>query len=129
MGATLYASDLPLTATDAADTTAAAETTEDGARYRLLSIDSAAAPAGCAGRDWFVYRIMQGENAITGFRQGDRSTVGADVETIVAALNGRRDWKKGKSESKVRTRAAAAQARAATANNSKDATEGKDAEE
>jgi hypothetical protein len=98
------------------DTNAAIATNDsDDERYRLLSIDSVATPAGCAGRDWFVYRIVQGVNSITGFRQGDRSTVGADVETIVAALNGRRDWKKGKSESKVRGRVAAAQARAAAA--------------
>ncbi len=124
MGATLTVSNLPLTASAGAETAEA-----DAARYRLVSIDSAAAPEGCTGRDWFAYRIVQGENTIAGFRQGDRSTVGADVETIVAGLNGRRDWKKGKSDSKVRTRAAAAQARAATANGSKDANEGKDAEE
>ena len=101
----------------------AAAVEADDERYRLVSIDSVATPAGCAGRDWFVYRIVQGVNAITGFRQGDRATVGVDVETIVAALNGRRDWKKGKSESKVRSRAAAAQARAATAAESKGAEE------
>ena len=69
---------------------------EDRDRYRLLSIDAVATPAGCAGRDWFVYRIVQGENAITGYRQGSRVAVGAEVDAIIAALNGRREWKKPK---------------------------------
>jgi hypothetical protein len=80
----------------------------DEERYRLVSIDSVKTPEGCAGRDWFVYRIEQGKNAITGYRRGDRDKVGADVDTIVAALNGRREWAKRKPESKAHRRAAAA---------------------
>ena len=49
------------------------EETIDAERYRLVSIEAAGAPAGCAGRDWFVYRILQGVNAITGYRQGSRA--------------------------------------------------------
>ena len=77
-------------------------------RYRLISIETAHAPEGCAGRDWFVYRITQGDNAITGYRRGSREKVSADVETIVTALNGRRQWAKSKTDSKANRRAAAA---------------------
>ena len=77
-------------------------------RYRLISIETAHAPEGCAGRDWFVYRITQGDNAITGYRRGSREKVSADVETIVTALNGRRQWANSKTDSKANLRAAAA---------------------
>jgi hypothetical protein len=69
---------------------------EDAERYRLVSIEAAGAPPGCAGRDWFVYRILQGANAITGYRQGNRAQVAAEVETILNGLNGRRRWSSNK---------------------------------
>jgi hypothetical protein len=65
--------------------------------YRLISIDAVRAPEGCMGSDWHVYRIAQGGNGITGYRSGDLERVKADVETIVTALNERRQWTKGKS--------------------------------
>jgi hypothetical protein len=74
--------------------------------YRLVSVESVRAPAGCAGRDWFVYRIAQGANDITGYRRGDRAAVNAEVETIVAGLNGRRSWAKSKPSSRAQRRAA-----------------------
>lgn len=74
--------------------------------YRLLSVESVRAPEGCAGKDWFVYRIAQGMNEITGYRRGDRSAVSAEVETIVAGLNGRRSWAKSKPTSRAQRRAA-----------------------
>jgi hypothetical protein len=74
--------------------------------YRLLSIESVHAPEGCAGRDWFVYRIAQGANEITGYRRGERAAVSAEVETIVAGLNGRRSWAKSKPTSRAQRRAA-----------------------
>jgi hypothetical protein len=80
----------------------------DDERYRLLSIEGVRAPEGCTGKDWFVYRITQGQNAITGYRHGDLEKVSADVDTIVTALNGRREWKKSKPDSKAHRRAAAA---------------------
>ncbi len=61
-----------------------------GEDFKLISIDATPAPSGCVGRDWFVYRIAQGHNVITGYRQGTLATASADVETIVTALNGRR---------------------------------------
>jgi hypothetical protein len=75
---------------------------EDAERYRLVSIEAARAPDGCAGRDWFVYRILQGVNAITGYRQGSRAQVSSEVETILAGLNGRRRWSSSKPVSRSR---------------------------
>jgi hypothetical protein len=75
---------------------------EDAERYRLVSIEAARAPDGCAGRDWFVYRILQGVNAITGYRQGSRAQVSSEVETILAGLNGRRRWSSSKPTSRSR---------------------------
>jgi len=75
--------------------------------YELVSVESAKAPEGCAGRDWFVYRIGQGVNEITGYRQGNRESVRADAETIVVALNERREWRKSKQLPKTRRRTGA----------------------
>jgi hypothetical protein len=72
----------------------------DGERYRLISIAAVRAPEGCVGRDWHVYRIVQGENGITGYRRGDLSHVRTDVEAIVTALNERRQRTKSKATSK-----------------------------
>ena len=73
-------------------------------RYRVISIGAVRAPEGCAGADWLSYRIAQGHNEITGYRRGTLESVRAIVETIVAALNSRRDW--GKSEPKSHRRVA-----------------------
>jgi hypothetical protein len=80
----------------------------DDVAYRLVSVESAEAPEGCAGLDWFVYRISRGVDGITGYRRGDRESVRADAETIVVALNERREWKKSKLTPKERRRTAAA---------------------
>lgn len=61
-----------------------------GEDFKLISIDATPAPSGFVGRDWFVYRIAQGKNVITGYRQGNLAAVSADVKTIVTALNDRR---------------------------------------
>ena len=73
-------------------------------RYRVISIGAVRAPEGCAGADWLSYRITQGSNEITGYRRGTLESVRAVVDTIVAALNSRRDW--GKSEPKSHRRVA-----------------------
>jgi hypothetical protein len=85
----------------------------DDEQYRLISIDAACAPEGCAGNNWHIYRIAQGANGITGYRRGDLAHVRADVEAIVTALNGRRQWTKSKATSMSQRRAAAAARRAA----------------
>jgi hypothetical protein len=81
--------------------------------YRLISIDAAEAPDGCSGGDWFVYRIAQGGNDITGYRCGSLERVSADVQAIVASLNGRRNWTKTKPVTDRERRAATAARKAA----------------
>lgn len=84
---------------------------EDGAAYRLLSIEATSSPSGCTGQDWLVYRIAQGDNVITGYRQGELKTVSAEVKSIVEALNQRRGSTKGRTGPKPgrpRSEAAAA---------------------
>jgi hypothetical protein len=103
-------------AVETSDTRAAVDESGNDTRgegYRLVSIEAVRAPPGCGGKDWFVYRITQGENAITGYRRGDRDRVGAEVDTIVAGLNGRREWTKRKKDAKGERRAAAARRAAA----------------
>lgn len=57
--------------------------------YRLVSIESASAPASGLGDDWLVYRIARGANVVTGYRRGTRARVTFDVERIVEAFNER----------------------------------------
>lgn len=76
--------------------------------FRLVSIEPTRAPDGGTGRDWFVYRIAQGANLITGYRQGDLRATTAEVERIVAGLNERRVGSKGRPGPKPKTSAAAA---------------------
>lgn len=83
-----------------------------GEAFRLVGVESVTTPEGCSGADWFVYRIAQGANAITGYRRGNRESVSGEAETIVVALNERREWKKSKL-SPADKRKAAALARAA----------------
>jgi hypothetical protein len=64
--------------------------------YRLVGIEPVRTPEGCTGRDWLLYRIAQGDNMITGYRQGDLRAATADVEKIVVALNERRAAGKGR---------------------------------
>jgi hypothetical protein len=84
----------------------------DDTCYRLISIDTADAPEGCTGEDWFVYQIAQGANGITGYRCGSLESVSADVRSIVTSLNGRRNWPKIKSTSDRQRRANSAARRA-----------------
>jgi hypothetical protein len=79
----------------------------DAERYQLLSVENVQAPEGCAGRDWFVYRIAQGANAITGYQRGNPESVRLGVEAIVVGLNGRRAWGQKKAAGAHRGRSAA----------------------
>jgi hypothetical protein len=63
---------------------------EDDERYQLESVNTTSTPTGCTGRDWFVYRISQGRNLITGYRRGESKAVRLEVEQIVVGLNERR---------------------------------------
>jgi len=80
----------------------------DEKRYRLVALDPVQAPEGCAGANWFVYRIAQGPNDITGYRSGAREAVRAQVDAIVDGLNERRSQIRPKSKA---TRRAASQIR------------------
>jgi len=62
----------------------------DSERFRLISIGASRAPSGVTGHDWFMYRIAQGSNIITGYLRGELKTASAQVETIVTSLNERR---------------------------------------
>ena len=95
-------------AVDGQDGAARPDDGADDERYRLISISAADAPEGCTGANWFVYRITQGTNGITGYRRGPLENVNADVQSIVTALNGRRQWGNTKTPSKYQRRAAAA---------------------
>ena len=101
------------TALEEGDGAARPEHKVDDERYRLISIDAVRAPEGCTGTDWHIYKIARGENGITGYRHGELARVTTDVEAIVIALNGRRQWTKTKAPSKYQRRAAAAARRAA----------------
>jgi hypothetical protein len=85
-----------LTASPPRDSAAPAAGAEDEERFQLVSITATSAPPECTGRDWHVYRISQGGNVITGYRQGDPKAVRAEVEQIVVGLNERRVSRKSR---------------------------------
>ena len=98
---------------EASDVAAPSDDKADGERYRLLSIDAVRTPKGCTGSDWYAYRIAQGDNGITGYRRGNLARVTVEVESIVTALNARRQWAKEKPSTKRRRLAPPAARRAA----------------
>ena len=80
----------------AAQVLASAEAQEAEGAYRLLAIEPTKAPDDSGGKDWFSYRISQGENLIRGFKRGSKATVTAEVEQIVVSLNERRGVRRGR---------------------------------
>ena len=64
--------------------------------YELVSVKRSAPPAGSDGNDWFRYRISQGTNTITGYRQGDLAAIEASLKETVIALNERRSPRRGR---------------------------------
>ena len=83
-------------AATAAQALASAEAQEAEGAYRLLAIEPAKAPDDSGGKDWFAYRISQGENMIRGFKRGTKASVTAEVEQIVVSLNDRRGVRRGR---------------------------------
>jgi hypothetical protein len=73
-----------------------------------VAVEPVRTPEGCTGRDWHVYRITQGGNVITGYRQGDLRAATSEVERIVVGLNERRVASKGRPGPKPKGSAAAA---------------------
>jgi hypothetical protein len=67
-GRPLLRSDYPSTNASGTEAKNSARDDEvgDDRSYRLVSINAAHAPDGCSGGDWFVHRIAQGGNGITG---------------------------------------------------------------
>ena len=62
----------------------------------MLVSEPTKAPDGSGGRDWFAYRITQGENLIRGYKRGSKETVTSEVEQIVVSLNERRMVRRGR---------------------------------
>jgi len=65
-------------------------------KYQLDGIEKAKAPNGGDGKDWFRYTITQGQNRITGYKQGSQRAVTKAIKQIVLDLNERRGGKKGR---------------------------------
>ena len=65
-------------------------------QYELENIEKAKAPDGGSGTGWFRYTIIQGQNTITGYRQGSQRTVTRAIKDIVIELNERRVGKRGR---------------------------------
>lgn len=64
--------------------------------YLLVSVLAAPAPAGATGSSWHRYEILQGFNRIVGYRQGAVEGVTTAVEALVAQLNERRIFSRGR---------------------------------
>lgn len=64
--------------------------------YQLVSVTKSAPPAGSDGSGWFKYRIAQGTNTITGYRQGERASIEASLKETVVLLNERRSPRRGR---------------------------------
>lgn len=64
--------------------------------YELVSVQESSPPAGSEGSGWFSYRIAQGTNTITGYRQGTRTSIEAELRETVVALNERRSPRRGR---------------------------------
>jgi hypothetical protein len=64
--------------------------------FQLGAIERTKAPAGAAGDNWCRYKIEQGPNTITGYRQGSPRTVKKAVADIITDLNERRAGRRGR---------------------------------
>jgi len=64
--------------------------------FELVSVQKSSAPDGGEGGNWFSYRIAQGTNMITGYRQGNLTAIKAALQETVVALNERRSPKRGR---------------------------------
>ena len=64
--------------------------------YLLVSVLAVPTPAGVTGSSWHRYEIRQGSNHIVGYRQGGVERVTTAVEELVAQLNERRIFSRGR---------------------------------
>jgi hypothetical protein len=67
-----------------------------GGAFVLVSFARAPSPDGSDAKDWIHYQIAQGDNIVSGYRQGDVGPVRAYVERVVDALNERRALRRGR---------------------------------
>ena len=67
-----------------------------GEPFELFDIEESQAPGDGIPGTWFRYRITQGDNVITGLRQGSRTSVTLALEAVVEALNERRVGRRGR---------------------------------
>ena len=64
--------------------------------YKIVSVQPTEPPTNVDGTNWHSYLIMQGTNAIRGYRQGSLSSVTKAVKELVFLLNERRAGKRGR---------------------------------
>ncbi len=64
--------------------------------FELLDVEESPAPGDGMPGTWFTYTITQGDNVITGQRNGSRAAVILDLEAVVEALNERRVGRRGR---------------------------------
>jgi hypothetical protein len=76
--------------------------------YEILSVEPAEAPYGLDGSGWHRYVIVQGDNKISGYRQGSLNSIRQSVEEIVMRLNERRVGKRGRVHIDMSTRSKSA---------------------
>lgn len=67
-----------------------------GERFELFVVEESDAPGDGVPGTWYRYTITQGNNVITGMRQGSRAAVTRAVTEIVEALNERRVGRRGR---------------------------------
>ena len=67
-----------------------------GKPFKLFLVEEGQAPGNGVPGTWFRYTISQGDNIITGVRQGSKAAVMLALEETVAALNERRVGRRGK---------------------------------
>lgn len=64
--------------------------------YAIVSVEPTDPPGDMVGAGWHCYVIVQGNNTIRGYQQGNIKSVTRAVEEIVARLNERRYGKSGR---------------------------------
>ena len=64
--------------------------------YVLKAVLKSDAPSGSDGENWIKYEITQGNNVITGYRQGSVTAIKRVAEEIVVGLNERRSPNRGR---------------------------------
>lgn len=65
-------------------------------QYKFLSIEPSEAPPDLEGENWYCYTIGQGENRITGYRQGNLRAIRKSIDELVGVLNDRRVGNRGR---------------------------------